>query len=218
MTKVQICWTSGVTEAEMSAVRTAVNDVLNHVSPDFSVEVAAEACEADSWVASCRTQNERGYGPQIDATCVLTNQIPATLAKYQISRLTVVLTEADITASGNKFLFGAEQPVGPLKVGAILSVARLLESAMAEQVLRRLARHEFGHALGLIPESRSTNVATEVGLHCTNVCTMRQGMCLAEFEDLTQEEERANVDFCGECLDYLKTGVRSLKVIFGDWP
>ena len=72
-----------------------------------------------------------------------------------------------------------------------------------------------GHALGLIPESRRCNVEDKIGLHCTNLCTMRQGMSRSEFVDLALEEEQAGVTFCSECAQYLESGPANLKVLFG---
>ena len=213
---VHICWTRGVSEEEASAVQSGVGDVLKYVTRHFSVQAAGETCDADSWAESCRLSpaRDRGYGPQVDASCVLTRQIPDGLARSQVSCLTVVILDQDITAGNNNYLFGLEEPLGSFKVGAVLSVVRLRDSTMSEKLVRRLARHEFGHALGLIPEGRSVNV-DKIGLHCTNVCTMRQGMCLSGFEELTRGEESAEVIFCPECADYLRSGLADLKVVFG---
>jgi predicted Zn-dependent protease len=209
MTDVQICWSRGISEAEASAVRFGVGDVLKYITLDLNVEVIGEACDADSWVERCRTTLDRGHGLQVDANCVLTEQIPDRLARSRINCLTVVIIEADITDGDNSFLFG-----GSLSgFGSILSVARLRDSTMSEKVLRRLARHEFGHALGLIPAARSTNVQREIGLHCTNVCTMRQAMSLQELQTLTAEEERTRIMFCPECADYLKNGLADLEML-----
>lgn len=220
MTKVQICWTRGVSKAEVSTVQSGVSDVLKYVTRDFSVDLMGPTCAAEVWAENCLRQKDAGFGPQVDADCVLNRQIPPSLVNYarsigqepsDVSCLSVVCVDFDITVGEENFLFGGSQA----GIGSVLSVARLRGSTIADKVLRRLARHEFGHALGLIPDARSTNVRGKIGLHCTNVCTMRQGMNLQKFEALTIEEERADILFCRECADYLRNGLADFKVIFG---
>lgn len=46
---------------------------------------------------------------------------------------------------------------------------------------------------------RKERVIQKLGLHCTNVCTMRQGMSLSEWKELTQEELRRGIHFCADC-------------------
>ncbi len=227
MPKIQLCWTKGVSETEAAGVQSGVSEVLQHVSPVFNIEIMGPTCEADAWQGSCLTEQDRGYGPQVDADRLLKWRIMYSLAKFMldtgqdatsVSCITVAAMDADITAGDNNFLLGASRA----GFGSVLSVARLRrgirDTRIRDKVLRRLARHEFGHALGLVPEGRQSNVEEKIGLHCTNLCTMRQGMSLPEFEALTMEEERAGISFCFECAEYLRSGLTDLRLLFGGHP
>lgn len=227
MPNVQICWTKDVSEAEAAAVQTGVREVLQYVSTQFSVHLMGGPCDADSWAERCLKKTDRSYGRQVDAECVLTGQVPYSVAKYaadtgqtlaSVSCLTVAVISADLTAGDANFLFGASKE----GFGSVVSVARLRadieDTIIREKVLRRLARHEFGHALGLIPEERPSNVEEKIGLHCTNLCTMRQGMSLSEFVGLVVEEEKAGVLFCSECAGYLRSGLANLKILLCGEP
>ena len=65
--------------------------------------------------------------------------------------------------------------------------------------LRRGVLHEFFHILGLVPDSRKTNIDNRLGLHCSNICVMRQGMSLSEWKNYAVEEEEKKVILCHQC-------------------
>lgn len=75
-----------------------------------------------------------------------------------------------------------------------------------EATARHMARHEFGHLVGL---NRTTisNPDTREGIyqdHCTNLCTMQQVMSVNETGRLIYRlEEGPNAGFCDDCVGSL---------------
>ncbi len=214
-----ICWTTGVKIAEASAVELGIWDVLQCIPGTFDVEIIGSASNADSWQQHCigESTSIREYGPQISETCLLfqvrkwlVNHVQANNQRLgQLRPRTVLVVDTDLTDGENQFLFAATRDKIDSMPAAIsiLSVTRFRAIDSTERrrkLLQRLSRHEFGHALGLVPEARQASTEEKIGLHCTNPCTMRQGMSLEEFEQLSQEEEQARILFCPECTRYLR--------------
>ncbi len=69
--------------------------------------------------------------------------------------------------------------------------------------LRRAILHEFFHIIGLVPNWRETNVDTRLGLNCSNICIMRQGMSVSEWKKYSIEEEKKGVILCSQCKENL---------------
>lgn len=214
MLRVLLCWTTGVSSEEASAVQLGIRQVLQHVPGESSVDLVGRACDADLWQERCLKESGTN---QIFEDCLFGQINSWDFLQWRRNRLmtegspagslrivNVVVVDADLRSRDTNFLFGATRD----HIGTVLSVhclRRIRRLHVRRKVLERLARHEFGHALGLVPEGRQTNVEEKIGLHCTNVCTMRQSMCLRELEELTLEEARAGAIFCSECADYLRT-------------
>ena len=62
---------------------------------------------------------------------------------------------------------------------------------------RRLVRHESGHLFGL--DSREFSCEDNLRRYCTNICTLRQGVSLVVWKELTGEEDAKGIDFCEDC-------------------
>lgn len=61
-------------------------------------------------------------------------------------------------------------------------------------MIQRLLRHEVGHMFGL--PNRRYNIDQSLGAHCTsNVCTMRQGLSIEEWANLTVSAEGQGTHF-----------------------
>ena len=80
-----------------------------------------------------------------------------------------------------------------------------------EQILavKRLLRHEVGHMLGLV--ERDHHVEDKLGLHCTNICTMRQGLSVPEWLQQAKEEEKHGVQFCSCCMNDLSRNALKIR-------
>ncbi len=88
----------------------------------------------------------------------------------------VVVLQSDLYSGSdnNRFIIGGAYP----DLGAAISVNRFqgLEPSLQFDCIVTETIHEMGHVFGLIPPGRQRNVEESLGKHCTNVCSMRQGV------------------------------------------
>ena len=114
----------------------------------------------------------------------------------------VLLCSQDLYAQRDGWLFGATYSSVPFSVP---SVARFMNRRISDEdrelAVARLLRHEVGHMLGLV--DRAVDVQELYGLHCTNVCTMRQAVTPLRWIELAREEAEHGVQFCACCQDDL---------------
>lgn len=64
--------------------------------------------------------------------------------------------------------------------------------------------HEFGHLLGLPGEENRKNVIKVLGNHCTNICSMQQGIHLPEDWISISAQRLCNNTYCEDCMTLLK--------------
>ncbi|MCA9309371.1 hypothetical protein KC973_03270 [Candidatus Saccharibacteria bacterium] len=119
-----------------------------------------------------------------------------------------MLLGQDLTAIGPdgkpmNFIFGAtDKEIGQ----SVQSIARFLEagldSAQLATVTRHIARHEFGHLIGLDGgsiRSQDSRGGIYQG-HCVNTCTMRQVSSVPEAVDLAESlKDAPHAGFCDDC-------------------
>ena len=117
------------------------------------------------------------------------------------------LTTKDLFEPRLNFMFG----ITVTGLGAsVQSTYRFEEASRNPEWLaataRHMARHEFGHLVGL-DESTIVNKDMRPGIyrsHCTNLCTMRQVMSVAETGRLIEQlNGRPNTGFCDDCVGSL---------------
>lgn len=207
-----VMWSSDVPQPEAEAAFDGVVDVVNASGQRRDIVVLGsklwsngDYSSADWYLEEAiRRQREvrnRGHGLQINVNN-LTQQFYE--EPWQESpHWEVSVVNNDLYADGTNFVFGVTQPDF---AASVQSVRRLIDSIPAgdlrASMVRRLLRHEVGHMFGL-PSWDRRNTEEKLGTHCTNVCTMRQGMSIPEWAQLTQQEVRNNVHFCGDCLQDL---------------
>lgn len=196
-----MAWTSDVPAHEARAALLGVQDALKASGQDRKLVTYGSSTwgqgaysNADWYIEQAkRTQKfhrNAGFGPQVtvDRLVELLHDEP-----WQSNpHWDVLITNHDLTGiqkdgSYLNFCFGSTFK----GLASIQSTRRLLESmpagSLREEMVRRLLRHEVGHMFGLV--GRRERVIQKLGLHCANICTMRQGMSLTEWKGLTQEEQ-----------------------------
>lgn len=102
----------------------------------------------------------------------------------------------------SNFVIGLALP----ELGTVVSINRFLqlEKGLQAECIKTEVMHEVGHIFGLIPENRQINVEDSLGKHCTNVCSMRQGLRLPDdWVAMTRDRLRGE-PFCGECKQALR--------------
>ncbi len=143
-----------------------------------------------------------GHGPQLVTRSVTRLFIEEPW--QQNPHWEVFIVNRDLTSGepDNNFVFGETNV--DLRA-SVQSVTRLMNEVPRGQLrlsmIRRLLAHEVGHMFGL--PGRNYRVEQKLGLHCINICCMRQGMSIPEWAQLTQQEERSNIKFCNDCLNDL---------------
>jgi predicted Zn-dependent protease len=100
------------------------------------------------------------------------------------------------------FVFGVTNPIFAYSVqSARRLTAGVRDLDLQKELVRRVLRHEVGHMFGL--PMRNENTTENLGKHCTNICTMRQGLSTQEWSNQWREETDRGVQFCGNCLSDL---------------
>lgn len=151
------------------------------------------------------TRRNGGFGIQLDVSEVikLFYQEPY----QQNPHWEVFIVNRDLNDSQDpniNFVFGSTNPTFPASVQSITRLmAQISSQELRSAMIKRLLRHEVGHMFG--PPLRTFNIEQKLGPHCTNVCSMRQGLSIHEWANQTIEENRKGVVFCDDCMaDFAK--------------
>lgn len=208
---IYLMWSSDVPSAEAQAAAQGVYDAVNAsgqkrqvVNLGLSPWSKGDYSSADWYIdKALRIQNEtrdKGHGKQVNVSNLM-NQFYEEPWQEK-PHWEVFITNKDLYMQGTNFVFGATNPDF---AASVQSLKRLIdeipEGELRREMIRRLLRHEVGHMFGL--PGRNFKVEEKLGSHCTNICTMRQGMSIPEWAKLTQEESRRNAHFCKDCMHVL---------------
>jgi len=148
-----------------------------------------------------KLQKVAGYGQQLIANNVMQHFYQEPWQKQP--HWEVFVLNRDLTAWGRdgllNYIFGLTNSEF---AASIQSITRIMSEIPTEDLrkamIRRLLRHEVGHMFKL-PHSNRPNIEIKLGLHCTNICTMRQGMSITEWAKQTIEEAKRGIHFCEDC-------------------
>jgi predicted Zn-dependent protease len=127
---------------------------------------------------------------------------------YQVSEphYDVFIVNEDLYDDGCNYVIGCAIH----NFGTVISVNRFLglEAKLRRECVRTEALHEIGHVFGLIPEARTANVEMSLGKHCTNTCTMRQGLSVPRDWIQITKERLEHGTFCPQCFNDLRSWFR----------
>ena len=101
--------------------------------------------------------------------------------------------------------------VGYPGIGTAISTSRFhgLKDRKKYECIKTMIMHELGHAFGLIRNGRTRNVENSLGPHCTNRCTMRQGLSLPDDWIKMSQDRLKHGALCGTCETDLKNYFKS---------
>jgi hypothetical protein len=164
----------------LTGVDLTVKDFGHWRSPNFkNADGTLKRYHSVEWYLSegMRVARNEGKIPQIDG------DYPLTLLSIEPWRFPnqgghnhydILVLKSDMYSKDTNFVIGLAKAY----IGTVLSVARFqeLDEQMRYECIKTETIHELGHGFGLIPQSRTVNVETSIGKHCTNVCIMRQGL------------------------------------------
>jgi|TARA_Y100000310_G_scaffold12782_1_gene13172 predicted Zn-dependent protease len=108
----------------------------------------------------------------------------------------------DMYSGDTNFVIGLAQP----GIGTTVSTHRFkqLNDRAKYECIKTETMHELGHVFGLIPPERTQDVEYSLGKHCTNTCTMRQGLRLPDdWVNITNDRLRYGA-LCPTCETDLK--------------
>lgn len=207
---VYVIWTSNVPPQEAQVALQGVRDAVRASGQDREVVSfgskpwsAGDFGSADWYLQEANRRHPKEirngpYGPQLWTWNFmrLFHKEP-----WQVTpHWEVAIVNQDLYAAGTNFVFGETDVSFPASLNSLRRfVEEIPDVPLRLAVVRRLLRHEVGHMLGL--PGRNYRVEEKLGPHCTNVCTMRQGMSLPEWAKLTREEERQGTHFCRDCMN-----------------
>lgn len=205
-----VMWSSDVPPAEARAALEGIVDAVQASGQQRTVAVYGAHRWSDGGYSSADWYVEEakrrqsvirnlGYGPQVH-TGHLFEQFHE--EPWQASpHWEVAIVNADLYDNRTNFVYGATKPDFAASIQSIRRLREVVQDdVLRAHMVRRLLRHEVGHMFGLPGDGRP-NTAYKLGTHCTNICTMRQGMNMQEWVQLTLEEVAAGVQFCGDCMD-----------------
>lgn len=213
---IYVTWTSNVPPTEAQAATQGVRDALTASGQRRDLVILgsqsydanpAKPFSSPDWYTqeAIKTQplkRNAGHGQQVDVSEVmkLFHQEPyQEKPHWEIFIINHDLNSKDENLKYMNFVFGATQPTFPASVQSITRIiAEVRPGNLRNEMIRRLLRHEVGHMFWL--PSRNHNIEQSLGKHCTNVCTMKQGLSIPEWANLTQEENRRGIKFCDDCM------------------
>ncbi|MCL5438877.1 MAG: hypothetical protein M1268_02710 [Patescibacteria group bacterium] len=215
---VPICvmWTSNVPSDRAQAALQGVSDALDASGQRRDLTVVGsqrfalgDFSDGDWYVDTAfRRQTLRrdaGFGLQVDVEEIqrLFYQEP-----WQVQpHWEVFVINHDLNTRGEdgsfiNFVFGSTRRAFPASIQSVRRLESVRDPNLRNDMTRRLLRHEVGHMFGL--PNRNYNIEHKLGDHCTNICTMRQGMSIQEWAELTIQERTRNLHFCNDCLNDLE--------------
>lgn len=160
---------------------------------------------------------------QADALSFITSEVKNQAGQVQIEPLfetligmgfanpnnpSYILVADDLVAENTNFVFGMTLKSAGMSVQSVYRYReKIKDPDLLAQVTRFIARHEYGHLLGLDADTIRNQDRREGRLykgHCANECTMQQVMNVAEAEDLTRKlADKPHAGFCEDCAAYL---------------
>jgi predicted Zn-dependent protease len=209
----------GVTGNEIGAVTDGLHTILREAGVDGKVEVRnfgvwrhgkGDYESVDWYVAQGRKHGRqtKSFGRQLNASSIM-SMLSNEPWRRQEDHYDLFVCSSDLWQgrANNNFVIGLAQPF----VGTVLSVRRFREPGIAYGCIKTETIHEMGHVFGLIPHSREDNVEYSLGKHCTNLCTMRQGLSVpADWVRITADRDTYGT-FCPICSEDLKGFFRGRK-------
>ncbi len=196
----------GVTKSDRSVIIEAIREILSRAGAESFVSVSDVSdwkCHPRShagltgwnsvqWYIETAAEYSRENQIDTDALLLLLRNEPW----QEKEHYDVLVSSRDFYARDLNFCFGS----GIHEFGMVLSTARFRGDP---ERLTTVTMHEMGHAFGLIPSTRTKNVTSSLGLHCTNRCIMRQGLTSSEWEAHARDRITYG-PFCQQCINDLR--------------
>jgi predicted Zn-dependent protease len=119
-----------------------------------------------------------------------------------------ILISDDLVAEGTNFVFGITLKQSGISIQSLHRYSEAInDQHTLKEVTQLIARHEYGHLLGL-DASTIRNKDRRAGKlyqgHCANECTMQQVMSVQQAVNLNARlKNKPQAGFCADCAKYL---------------
>lgn len=217
---VNVMCEEGVTERQMRAVLSGLNELLCLAAVDRQIEVRNFGVwRQPGWLAGNTLRPYQSVDWYVDYGLFHSNRRNQVRAHAVIDALVsepwqqaekhydVVVLQSDLYDQNCSFVIG----LALAGLGTVLSVNRFLqlEEDLQMECIKTETMHEVGHVFGLIPDSRIGNVEYSLGRHCTNECIMRQGLMVpGDWIRITRDRLVYQEPLCPQCLHDLRMHFR----------
>jgi predicted Zn-dependent protease len=192
----------GVLEASTDIAVEAFQGITDVIAiAGLDIDLAEETLSMTDALTNTANQHRLENG-QIDGDWLYSSVVESGFCSPDSPKY--LLLSDDLTTRNTNFVFGFSVKERGI---SIQSIARFKRAGKElPSLTRHIARHEYGHLLGLDGDS-IVNQDTRGGLykgHCANTCTMQQVMT-AEEALLKSRELKAKpmAGFCLDCVDVL---------------
>lgn len=220
MRPVYLFWTSDVTKEGARVVCQTLRKASGVLPiPEFPIRVFGNWFQGKGPHQSLRWYEEKAWRPdrgQLDGDTLLFNFENGPWQKEE-RHLDFAVFGKDMTATQEgkwlNFVFGLSREESNVVISTYRFDSELKSRLLRRFCIQRAVFHEFCHALGLLPDWRTTNVTYRYGKHCTNLCVMREAESVPEWLDYAQEEIEQKVTLCHQCEDDLRRLHPRVKVL-----
>ena len=147
---------------------------------------------------------------QVDVDAAMTQVIFDPLIGIQ-PHYDVILTAHDLYTRNASFIVGVAYP----RIGTIISVNRfraVSDRRMQRETKKQELYHEVGHVLGLPNEGRGYDIDNSLGAHCTNLCSVRQGIRVPDdWVNFVNDRIKTGQVYCDSCITDLRGFFKEFK-------
>ena len=176
-----------------------ITDVIEIAGLD--IDIVEESLSMTDALTNTTNQYRQDNG-QIDGDWLYSDLVESRFCSPDAPKY--LLISDDLTTRNTNFVFGfsvKERGISIQSIARFVSMGRELPA-----LTRHIARHEYGHLLGLDGDS-IINQDKRGGLyqgHCANTCTMQQVMTAGEALKKSRElRTKPMAGFCMDCVDVL---------------
>lgn len=213
---IYLSWTQGVQDWEAGLIIAGVQEMLGiaRLFPGMKIFGSrawgnpGNPFSSPEWYQQSNLIRLAGRPPQVNADGVM-DCLQREPWRREKDHFDVMICDMDLNTRINgkwiNFIFGEANN----ELGLVLSVYRFRHYARDRNsyrlLLRNVARHEFGHVLGLVRRRTTDQRGGLYQSHCQNLCVMKQSLSVDEALQVAQALVQNRVVLCSDCIAELES-------------
>lgn len=215
--------TPDITQEERALAIEALEEILDIVGVgeeipivDFGVWRETNYIDENGWLAPHKSVDWYVNGwynsqrHQVDVDAAMTQVIFDPLIGIQ-PHYDVILTAQDLYTRNTSFIVGVAYP----RIGTIISVNRfraVSDRKMQIETKKQELYHEVGHVFDLPNKGRGFDIDYSLGAHCTNLCSVRQGIRVPDdWINFVNDRIKTGQVYCDSCITDLREYFEEFK-------